>query len=57
MANESQFQEGNGSVSQPKKAFSDPHLVTYGDIRQITNAIGKVGAADAGGKGKTVKTR
>ena len=43
--------------SQPKKPFVDPHLVVYGDIQQITSAIGKVGSQDTGGKGINVKTR
>jgi hypothetical protein len=42
---------------QPKKPFTDPHLVVYGDIQKITNAIGKVGSADAGAMGTAVKTR
>ena len=45
------------SEPQPKKPFVEPRLVRYGDIRQITEAIGKTGAADLGGKGQTVKTR
>ena len=42
---------------QPKKPFHDPHLVVYGDIQKITNAIGKVGNVDTGGMGVNVKTR
>jgi hypothetical protein len=45
------------SDPQPKKPFADPHLVVYGDIQKITNAIGKVGSADTGGMGQLVKTR
>ena len=41
----------------PKKPFTDPRLVVYGDIQKITNAIGKVGSPDTGGMGQNVKTR
>ena len=39
------------------KPFTDPHLVVYGDIQDITKAVGKDGSADFGGKGNRVKTR
>jgi hypothetical protein len=42
---------------QPKKPFSEPHLVVYGDIQEVTQAIGKVGAADGGTKANKTKTR
>ena len=45
------------SSPQPKKPFTEPHLVVYGDIQEVTKAIGKVGAADVGGMGQKVKTR
>src|SRR5436190_782828 len=32
------------SDPQPKKPFTEPHLVVYGDIQEVTKAIGKVGA-------------
>jgi hypothetical protein len=46
-------------MSEPtsKKPFLEPRLVVYGDIQKITNAIGKVGSGDTGGKGINVKTR
>jgi hypothetical protein len=41
-------QEGDSkSAPQPKQPFADPHLVTYGDVRQIAEAVGMVGAPDA----------
>jgi hypothetical protein len=48
---------GSKSAPQPKQRFADPHLVTYGDIRQIAEAIGTVGAADSATMGMAVKTR
>ena len=42
---------------QPKKPFTDPRLVVYGDIQKITNAIGKEGSPDTGGMGVNSKTR
>jgi hypothetical protein len=51
-------QEGDSkSAPQPKQRFVDPHLVTYGDVRQIAEAIGNVGSPDTGGMGMSVKTR
>ena len=44
-------------MTEPKKPFKDPHLVVYGDIQKITNAVGMVGGTDTGGKGTNVKTR
>jgi hypothetical protein len=41
----------------PKKPFVDPHLVVYGDIKELTQAVGKVGSPDTGGVGQKVKTR
>ena len=35
--------------SEPKKPFTDPKLVVYGDIQQITQSVGTVGALDAQG--------
>lgn len=34
---------------EPKKQFTDPKLVIYGDIQQITHSVGKIGALDAAG--------
>ena len=34
---------------EPKKPFTEPKLVVYGDIQQITHSVGKVGALDAAG--------
>ena len=34
---------------EPKKPFTDPKLVVYGDIQQITQSVRKVGALDAAG--------
>ena len=45
------------SSPQPKKPFTEPHLVVYGDIQEVTKAVGKVGKTDTGGKGTKVKTR
>lgn len=45
------------SEPQPKKPFTEPQLVVYGDIQKITTAVGKIGANDVGGKGTKVKTR
>ena len=39
-----------------KKPFQTPELIVYGDIREITLAVGKFGAADGGkGQNKTAK--
>ena len=35
--------------SEPKKPFTDPKLVVYGDIQQITQSVGTVGAWDRRG--------
>ena len=35
--------------SEPKKPFTDPKLVVYGDIQQITQSVGTVGAWDSRG--------
>ena len=35
--------------SEPKKPFTDPKLVVYGDIQQITQSVGTTGAVDAMG--------
>jgi hypothetical protein len=40
---------------QGKKPFETPKLSVYGDIRDITQAVGKVGNSD-GGKGSMSKT-
>ena len=40
---------------QGKKPFQTPKLSVYGDIREITQTVGKVGMAD-GGKGSMSKT-
>ena len=45
------------SEPQPKKPFTEPHLVVYGDIQEVTQAIGKVGSPDVGGNGQMIKTR
>ena len=34
---------------EPKKPFTDPKLVVYGDIQQVTQSVGKIGALDAAG--------
>jgi len=34
-----------------KKAYSRPQLQVYGDLRKITNNVGKHGALDGGGGG------
>lgn len=38
-----------------KKTYSTPKLVVYGDVREITQAVGNMGSAD-GGAGGTSKT-
>ena len=52
---------GGMDSPEPKKLFTDPKLVVYGDIQQITLSVGMVGALDAAGlggkKGAKVKTR
>jgi hypothetical protein len=45
------------SSPDPKKPFTDPRLVVYGDIQRITLNIGMVGAADTGGMPTMNKTR
>ena len=42
---------------EPKKPFTDPKLVVYGDIQQITQSVGKIGAGDGMGQGSMSKTR
>lgn len=37
--------------SQQKKPYHSPVIEVYGDIRTITNAVGKTGAADGGATG------
>jgi hypothetical protein len=32
-----------------KSGYSAPRLVTYGDVREITQAVGNMGNADGGG--------
>jgi hypothetical protein len=39
-----------------KKPYTPPSLVVYGDIGQITKAVGKSGNADAGGMEQMDKT-
>ena len=39
-----------------KKPFHRPELVTYGNIREITQAVGVTGTKD-GGSGSTQKTQ
>jgi hypothetical protein len=41
--------------SSAKKPFKTPELVVYGDIREITQTVGKLGMSD-GGKGAMSKT-
>ena len=43
---------------EPKKPFTDPKLVVYGDIQQITQSVGMIGALDSAmTKGGMSKTR
>ena len=35
------------SDPQPKKPWTDPKLVRYGDIQQITQSVGMIGALDS----------
>lgn len=44
----------NTRVNQ--SVYSAPKLVTYGDVREITQAVGNMGDAD-GGAGATSKTQ
>jgi hypothetical protein len=39
-----------------KKPYSTPELVVYGNLQQITNAVGNMGAKD-GGFGKISRTQ
>jgi hypothetical protein len=58
MTDAPQSQEGpSANTPQPKKPFADPQLVTYGDIRQIAESVGMVGAMDMGGMSMMTKTR
>lgn len=43
----------NTRVNQ--SVYSAPKLISYGDVREITQAVGNMGAADGGG-GATAKT-
>lgn len=43
--------ESSGETSTEKKPYSAPVLVTWGTLRDITQAVGWSGNAD-GGKGK-----
>lgn len=41
----------------PKKPFTDPTLVVYGDIQSVTLSVGGIGALDSGGMKGMSKTR
>jgi hypothetical protein len=43
-------------MSEQKKAFRNPELVVYGDIRRITQNVGNMGAVGDGGAAPTHKT-
>ncbi|MDH3734017.1 MAG: lasso peptide [Gemmatimonadota bacterium] len=50
---------GDGSMSKSdksenKKPYRTPRLTVYGDIREITQAVGKRGQKDGGAKGATM---
>lgn len=45
-----------GSKDKARKPFHHPKLVAYGNIREITQAVGNKGNADGGG-GMTQKTQ
>jgi len=40
-----------------KKKYAKPQLLTYGDIREITQNVGNMGAGGDGGMGMNNKTR
>lgn len=42
-------------TQKQKKTYSSPKLVVFGDVREITQNVGNMGAAD-GGAGATSKT-
>ena len=37
-----------GSTTSPKEAYQQPHLIVYGNIREITKSVGKSGPNDGG---------
>ncbi|HEX6250794.1 MAG TPA: lasso peptide [Gemmatimonadaceae bacterium] len=39
-----------------QSVYSTPKLITYGDVREITQAVGNMGTDDGGG-GATSKTQ
>ena len=46
----------NDSETAPKGAYEPPKLRVYGDVRDITQNVGKVGLGDGGtGNDKSIK--
>jgi hypothetical protein len=44
-------------TNQPvRKTYSTPHLQVYGNMREVTQAVGKHGGSDSG-KGTTMNTQ
>jgi hypothetical protein len=46
----------SGEENLTRKPYRSPHVSIYGDIREITKAVGNMGKGD-GGAGKTDKTQ
>lgn len=42
---------------KPKRPFADPIMVFYGDIQQVTQSVGRMGAMDSGTMLLITKTR
>ena len=45
-----------GETAPARKAYASPELVMYGDISNITRAVGKTGNMDGGGPTSDNKT-
>jgi len=41
------------STKKEPRAYRTPQVMDYGNIKQITNTVGTVGAGDGGGLGMT----
>lgn len=43
-------------AKEPKKPYSAPLLLVYGTVRDLTQAQGRNGNLDRGGRGQNIKT-
>jgi hypothetical protein len=43
-------------IKEPKKPYSPPLLLVYGTVRDLTQAQGRNGKLDRGGRGQNIKT-